>query len=235
MSIRAESEALHERVRAFIEASLRGGDVEAFDSLALDIARFQAAHVAPLKRLSAVRGARLSEATDAGAIPAIPCDVFRLSRVSAHEAAEDVRLFRTSGTSQGASARGEHALRTTATYELGALAWGRRMVWPDRDRMRCIVLGPAYSEAEDSSLSFMIDRFASALGGPSSFHLKGGALSVEGAARSTAEASPGGASTSAPTRGAMIITSIASSSASRPLRSSPRICAISSATIASSG
>ena len=77
----------------------------------------------------------------------MPCDVFRLARVAAHGIEDDRRVFRTSGTSQGAEARGEHAMRTTSTYELGALAWGRRMLWPDRERLRVIVLGPPPASA----------------------------------------------------------------------------------------
>jgi hypothetical protein len=192
MSEAAASEALHARVRAFIEASLRGGEAEPFDALALSIARFQEARVPAAKRLAAARGALLSEATDASAIPAIPCDVFRLSRVAAHAPEEDARVFRTSGTSQGAGARGEHALRTTATYELGALAWGRRMLWPDRDRLRSIVLAAPPSEARDSSLGFMIERFAEALGGPVSFHVRGGELDADGVARACEEARASG-------------------------------------------
>lgn len=187
-----DSDALHTRARAFIEASLRGEEAEPFDALALAIARFQAANIPAVKRLFAARAFRPDEASNAGAIPAIPCDVFRLARVAAHPPEDDTRLFQTSGTSQGAEARGEHPLRTTATYELGALEWGRRMLWPDRSAMRSIVLGPPIAEAEGSSLTFMIDRFARSLGGPASFHLQGGALDIEGAARACAEARAAG-------------------------------------------
>jgi hypothetical protein len=192
MSEAAASEALHARVRAFIEASLRGEEAEPFDALALSIARFQEARVPAAKKLAAAKNARLSEAADAGAIPAIPCDVFRLSRVAAHPPEEDARVFRTSGTSQGAGARGEHALRTTATYELGALAWGLRMLWPDRERLRAIVLAAPPSEARDSSLGFMIELFAEALGGPASFHVVGGELDAGGVARACEEARAAG-------------------------------------------
>ena len=76
----------------------------------------------------------------------------------------DVAVFRTSGTSQGA--RGEHPLRTTETYELAALAWGRLFLWPDRDDLRAFVLAPSIAEQPDSSLCFMFDRFAHALRRP---------------------------------------------------------------------
>ncbi len=47
-----ESDALHSRARAFIRGSLRGEPTEPFDALALDIARFQAAHVPAIARLA---------------------------------------------------------------------------------------------------------------------------------------------------------------------------------------
>jgi hypothetical protein len=186
------SEALHARVRALIDATTRGALAEPFDELALAIARFQAEHVAPVGRLVRARGVDLGAAATADAIPAVPCDVFRLARVAAHPPALDVRVFRTSGTTQGREARGEHALRTTATYEAAALAFGAAMLWPDGPRLRAIVLAPAPDEAPDSSLGFMIDRFASRLERPSSVHLRGGVLDVDGLERACAAAREAG-------------------------------------------
>jgi acyl-CoA synthetase (AMP-forming)/AMP-acid ligase II len=179
MDVGEQSDRLHARVRAFMRASLEGDSRESFDNLALSIARFQAARVPALARLVAARGVDLYAARRAGDIPAVPTDVFRMARVAAHPSSADARLFRTSGTSQGAAARGEHPLRTTATYELGALLWGRRMLFPDRARMGVIVLAPPAHEAVDSSLGFMMDLFASALGGSASFAVRGGALDAE--------------------------------------------------------
>jgi hypothetical protein len=115
-------------------------------------------------------------------VPAVPCDAFRLARLAAHPPEADTRVFRTSGTSLGPASRGEHPLRTTTTYEAAALAWGARMLWPDRDRLRVLVLAPPLLEAPDSSLGFMLDRFAARLGGPASWHVRGaGASGASGA------------------------------------------------------
>lgn len=188
MAVMAESDELHARAQAFIEASLRGAPHEPFDALAAAIARFQMERVPAVARLAAARGIRASAIARESDIPAVPCDAFRLARIAAHPPEEDARLFRTSGTSQGAGARGEHPLRTTATYELGAIGWGRRMLWPDRDRLRSIVLAPPLAEAEDSSLGFMMDRFAEVLGGPATFCVRGGALDLDAAAEAAASA-----------------------------------------------
>ncbi|MEJ7733112.1 MAG: hypothetical protein WKG00_28440 [Polyangiaceae bacterium] len=63
------------------------------------------------------------------ALPGLPTDVFRLARVAAHPEADDEVVFWTSGTTAGAGARGEHPLRTTATYQRAALGWAARLLW----------------------------------------------------------------------------------------------------------
>lgn len=191
-----ESEALHARARAFIAASAAGGDAEAFDALATAIARWQAARCAPVGRLFEARGVRAEAIATAAEIPAVPTDAFRFARVAAHPPEVDARVFRTSGTSLGPSARGEHALRTTATYELAALTWGARMLWPDGARLRALVLAPPLGDAPDSSLGFMLDLFAARLRGPASWHVRArdghAELDAEGFARACAGARAAG-------------------------------------------
>src|SRR5262245_46227085 len=190
-----DSDALHARVSAFIAASMsRGGpSPEAFDTLALDIARFQAERIPPIARLARARGVDLAEARSADAIPAVPCDVFRLARIAAHPPSEDCLVFRTSGTSQGREARGEHAFRPTATYERAALAWGERLLFPDRARLSALLLAPAPDAQADSSLGVMIERFAAHLGGPVCHGLSAGSLDLDAIARAAAEARAAGA------------------------------------------
>lgn len=188
-----ESDALHARVRAFIDASLRDEATEPFDALALDLARFQAAHVPAIARLAHARHAPFAHARGASTIPAVPADAFRLARIAAHPRNCDVALFRTSGTSQGDDARGEHPLRTTETYELAALSWGRRFLWPDRADLAALVLAPSIVEQPDSSLGFMLDKFAHAFTRRPAFLVHRGAggdavIDLPGVARAAAEA-----------------------------------------------
>jgi Acyl-protein synthetase, LuxE len=188
----SDSDALHARVRAFVRASLQDAPSEPFDPLALAIARFQAANVPPFARLVRARGVDLERARAASAIPAVPADVFRLARVAAHPPERDAVVFRTSGTTAGAEQRGEHPLRTTETYALAALSWGERFLWPDGPALGVIVLAAPLASQPDSSLGFMLDRFARALEGPASFHLhveEGEArLDVDGLASAAADA-----------------------------------------------
>lgn len=165
------SDPLHERVQAFIDGSDDG-----FDALACDIARHQAAHVPPVGRLYASLGIDPAGLATAEAIPALPTDVFRLRRVAV--AGNDERVFHTSGTT--AEARGRHPMRRVDTYRRGALAWGRHMLFPDVDRLRTVALLTDERDAPGSSLTFMVARFAEALGGDVSYHWDGAKLDVSG-------------------------------------------------------
>lgn len=151
------SDDLHVRVRAFIAGSSH--DRLAFEALALELAAFQIAQVDPVRRLALAKNALRPASSDE--IVALPTDVFRLRRVAAHAPEQDVRVFRTSGTTSGA--RGAHALRTLATYEAAALRHGRDLLWPDRAPTRALVLAAPSSLLQDSSLSFMIDLFIARL------------------------------------------------------------------------
>ena len=156
--------ALHARVRAFIDASETGQPpAESFDALGLAIARHQAEHVPAYRRLVTHRHEHPRDATAVRDLPAVPTDAFRLTRIAAHPPADDVALFRTSGTTGGA--RGEHALSTTVTYEAAALAWGRWALFFDApSALTAIALTPPRLQpARDSSLHFMIQLFATEL------------------------------------------------------------------------
>jgi hypothetical protein len=155
-----ESDALHARARAFVDAfEARAPMPETFDALACDLVRFQAKHVPGYARLCAARGFDPSIAKSASEAPAVPTDAFKLARVFAFDEREACVMFRTSGTTIGA--RGAHAMRVTTTYDHAALAFGRWALADDLDEEpEVIVLAPSQREAPDSSLSHMLTLFA---------------------------------------------------------------------------
>jgi hypothetical protein len=189
----ADSDALHARARAFVSAFEAGRPMpEPFDGLACDLVRFQAAHATGYARLCRARGVDPSTIRTAGAAPAVPTEAFRVSRVSAFPEAETPVTFRTSGTTLGA--RGSHAMRTTASYDAAALAFGRWALASDlTGRVPVVALAPSAAEAPDSSLSHMLALFAEALGdaplGERSFFLEGEVLDVAGLDERVARAS----------------------------------------------
>lgn len=148
-----------------------------FDELAADIARHQADACAPVARLLRARGVDPAAITRAEQIPAVPTDVFKLTRVAAHPAGDDEVVFRTSGTTVGA--RGAHPVRDSATYREGALRFGQHLLWPDQPAgLRVLLLMPPPGEAADSSLGFMCADFARHLGG-GRWLLRDGAIDLD--------------------------------------------------------
>ncbi|WP_394843383.1 acyl-protein synthetase [Pendulispora brunnea] len=163
---RNESEALHERARAFVRAFDEGNPMpEPFDALASDLARFQARYVPGYAKLLAARGLDASRFARAGDAPAVPTDAFKVARVSAFPEQDTPITFRTSGTTVGA--RGSHPFRDAGTYERAAVAFARRTLLQGfPERVHVLVLGPSAKDLPDSSLSHMNDAFVHAFGLP---------------------------------------------------------------------
>jgi hypothetical protein len=178
---KSTSEALHARARAMIGAFEAGRAMpEPFDALAVDLARFQAARVPGYGRLCTARGIDPHEIAHASDAPAVPAEAFKLARVFAFEASEAAVTFRTSGTTS--PMRGVHSMRTVASYDAAALAFGAAMFTRGLavPRVPVVVIGPSELEAPDSSLSYMCALFARAFGdGEPAFFVRKGALEVE--------------------------------------------------------
>jgi hypothetical protein len=153
-----ESDALHARVRAFAASD---GRSEPFDTLALEIARFQARHSPGFARLVATRRDAL-ERVDA--IVAVPADAFRVTRVAVHPPELDRVRFESSGTT--AETRSVHAMRTTDTYRELSVLSGRRALLGARPGPRVVVaLAADPGEPAASSLGFMLRAFMQAFDG----------------------------------------------------------------------
>jgi hypothetical protein len=160
VTAQAESEALHARAVAFVDAFEGGAPMpEPFDALAVDLARFQARRVPGYARLCAARGLGPGSIHRASDAPAVPTDAFKLAPVFAFEPAQAAVTFRTSGTTIGA--RGSHAMRDVRTYDRAALAHGHaRLAVGLRLPAPVLVIGPSALEAPDSSLAHMNTTFA---------------------------------------------------------------------------
>jgi len=138
---------------------------ERFDDVALDVFAFQVSRSEPLARLCRRRGVRPERLGGWEEIPAVPTAAFRSAVLAAAPAAH---VFRTSGTTAGPGARGEHHLPELALYEA---SWGppfRSHLLPDRDRMRILSLVPSWNALPESSLSFMVTRILERHGAPGS-------------------------------------------------------------------
>lgn len=148
----------HARAEALVERLADGGrDDDARDRLLVELLRWQAARIVPYARLVRSRGVDPTRALSPDALPALPTDVFRFVRVAAHAPGDDLRVFRSSGTTR--ADRSEHCFADLSLYELAAHAAAKRALFPDVERMRLIVLAPTEGDAPDSSLAYMLARF----------------------------------------------------------------------------
>jgi len=137
---------IEERIASF-EAG-KPGDVAARDGLIEDIAAWQASRIPEYGRLHR-HGAWP---------PALPTDVFRFRRIAAHPVQADRRVFRSSGTTS--TERSVHAYRDLDLYDLAARVAARHMLFPDVETMQLVMLAPGEDAAPDSSLDYMLARFA---------------------------------------------------------------------------
>jgi len=109
--------------------------------------------------------------------PALPTDVFRFRRIAAHPKEDDRRVFRSSGTTS--SERSVHAYCDLGLYDYAARVAARHMLFPDVEKMRLVVLAPHEDEAPDSSLEYMLARFAEWFGTECTWVWRQGALDLE--------------------------------------------------------
>lgn len=181
-ALRDEIVALLARPHARIESA----EVE---RLAVRLFQWQYAHNAVLARVAdaALDG---REVTGIDEVPAVPTDVFKHARVACFAPERTVRTFRTSGTTQ--ELRGEHPFEELALYEAAAESAARRWLLP-RNTYRFVLLASDEGEAPDSSLSFMLARFAERWGtSDRAFFIARGTLDAEGAERALDEAARDG-------------------------------------------
>lgn len=144
---------LKRRILELIEAPPSPGKR---DALLADLRKYQGQHIEAYGRLQRARG------LDA----ALPADVYRFARIATYDASDDLRVFRTSGTTHGA--RGAHPFRDLDLYNAAARAWARERLFPE-GRLRLIVLAPSETQLPDSSLSYMLSRFAEWFGTETTF------------------------------------------------------------------
>jgi hypothetical protein len=158
-----------ERIDSMIARFESGESVstEERDRLIEDLAGWQATRIPEYGRLSR-RGAWP---------PALPTDVFRFRRIASHPESSDVRTFRSSGTTS--SERSVHVYQDLSLYDHAARAAARHMLFPDVEQIAMVILAPHEDQAPDSSLDYMIARFAEWFGSTATWVWKNGALDCD--------------------------------------------------------
>ena len=148
---------LWKRVQALVDRGAEAsGDATSIGALALELFAWQRTQCRSIDRVARVfLGARTVQ--DLDDIPGVPTDAFKATRICCFEEHRAVRIFRTSGTTL--DVKGEHLLLDTTLYAKAALESARLHLLP-LGAYRFILLAGNESEAPESSLSFMLARFA---------------------------------------------------------------------------
>jgi hypothetical protein len=161
---------LRARILDFMGAHEDGSrDDASLDALLDEVAGVQARAIPAYARLARRAG---------GPLPAaVPTDVFRFARLAIHSDEEDLRVFRTSGTTQ--HERGAHSFRDLSLYDRAAEIQARRFLFPDERPLRFVLLSPSAIDAPDSSLSYMLDLLATRFCTTSRHYLSRGSVLAE--------------------------------------------------------
>lgn len=149
------SQLLHQRVQAFAEASyapplVYSKDADTFESLALDIARFQFDYSPGFARLI---GTEVFSIESLEGLPTLPTDAFRYARVAVHPKELDQAVYQTSGTT---ARPGRHPVRDLSTKEKLSLLQARHTLFAEHSRGVVVALAPPPSVPQTSSLGHMM-------------------------------------------------------------------------------
>jgi hypothetical protein len=131
---------------------------DAFERVALDVFRYQAANVPPYRRYLESRDIKPEAVQSLAQVPYISTVAFKYARLEtrAEPPSGDSRLFLTSGTSIGREERGRHLVIHPEVYRASAIGHLRRMLFADGRRTAMLAMHPIADAMPESSLSQMI-------------------------------------------------------------------------------
>lgn len=132
-----------------------------FDDLARRVSEHQWERNPVFARFCEGRGIQPGSWSSWRALPPVPARAFRERGLVSRGPAE--AIFRTSGTTGGAAARGEHRVPDLSLYHASLLPNFAAHLLPDGARLPMISLIPSPLEVPDSSLSHMIGIVAAEL------------------------------------------------------------------------
>ncbi len=147
-------EQIYKRILTFIHRPVH----ESFESLTLEVFRYQFESVRPYRRFCDERGVNPSTVRRVVDIPAVSSVAFKYADLSIDDAtlSPDTLVFLTSGTTQGRERRGRHIVPNPEIYRASAIAHLRAMLFPDERCMAMLAIHPTADKMPESSLARMI-------------------------------------------------------------------------------
>lgn len=125
-----------------------------FQSMALDVFRFQARHCKVYKAFLSALGVAPQGVQSLHEIPFLPIEFFKQHRVVSSEAPAEIE-FRSSGTGGGLTSR--HFVTDLSVYR-NSFMKGFRHFYGEVENFAFLALLPSYLEREGSSLIYMVDE-----------------------------------------------------------------------------
>src|SRR5258707_4131230 len=147
-------EQIYERILRFIHRPVH----ERFESLALEVFRYQFESVRPYRQFCEELGMNPAAAGRVDDIPAVSNVAFKYADLVSDKMSlsPDRIVFLTSGTTEGRERRGHHIVARPEIYRASAIAHLRTMLFPDARRMAILAIHPTADVMPESSLSAMI-------------------------------------------------------------------------------
>ncbi len=149
--------SVFERVLSFIQTPKPA----LFESLALEVFRYQFDRVEPYRNYCLTRGVDVAQVRSLAQVPTVATAAFKYAELLS---APPERIFLTSGTTTAGSRRGRHFVPVLEVYRASALAHLQPMLFPDRRRMPLLALHPTAERMPESSLGQMISWALEAFG-----------------------------------------------------------------------
>jgi len=145
---------LFQEVLSYINAP----ETARFESLALRVFRYQAAHVPVYRAFLASLDIDPGAIRSLEDIPPVSALAYKYARIenTSHPQSSSARFFLTSGTSFGRNERGRHLVPLPEVYRASAISHLRCMMFPDKARMAMLALHPCADQMPESSLAQMI-------------------------------------------------------------------------------
>ena len=163
----SETGLLDKKILAFIRVHQNKSSTDKdFQALALEIFEYQFRRNANYRKFCLLEGKTPGHLAGWKEIPAMPTAGFKELVLTTFPAREAVKIFKTSGTTEGG--RGAHFFDTLRLYEAAIVAPFKKYLLPDRAPLSFYFLMSSPEEAPHSSLSHMLGvvnrRFANRRG-----------------------------------------------------------------------
>ncbi|HET6371225.1 MAG TPA: long-chain fatty acid--CoA ligase [Nitrospiria bacterium] len=153
---------------------------DAFNDVALSLLVYQYEHSVPYRRLCQEAGKDPSRILHWREIPPVPVTAFKWLDLACRPLGEALRVFRSSGTTEGSARRSSHYLFDLELAESAILPSFQRHLLPEGKKRPMFILTPSPEESPDSSLAFMMGSVSRKFGeGSSRFYIRDGRLQAE--------------------------------------------------------